>query len=112
VYATGWHNGTRPEEPNGYGLKIVERDRDKYFDRDWEEVLITLEAGPEVTIALSPSFWRSCSELRSPDVGRWFLENSAAPWRQGSPPGVVVTPLDGNRFSARILKRKRLPTAP
>ncbi|HZQ85996.1 MAG TPA: hypothetical protein VFA83_14200 [Acidimicrobiales bacterium] len=112
MYATGWHNGSRPEEPSGYGLKFVERDRHKHFDREWSEVVITLEDGPDVTIALSPSFFRSSSELRSAELGRWFLESQVAPWRQGSPPGVVVSHIDGNRFSARILKRKGLATRP
>ena len=112
MYATGWHNGSRPEEPDGYGLRLAPRDRDKYFEREWNEVVIALEAGPEVTIALSPSFWRSCSELRSPEVGQWLLASQAAPWRQGSPPGVALAPMDGNRFSARILQRKQLRTAP
>lgn len=111
MYATGWHNGSRPDDPAGYGLKFVERDREKYFNRSWTDVRIALDHGPEVTISLSASFWRSCTELRSAEVGRWLLERGAAPWPIGSPPGIVVSPADGNRFSARILSRKRLPSA-
>lgn len=111
VYATGWHNGSRREDPAGYGLKFVARDRDRHFDPNWSEVVVTLENGPEVRLQLSPSFWRTCSEIRSAEVGRWLLEQGAAPWPASSPLGIVVTPEGENRFSARILRRKQLPTA-
>ena len=111
MYATGWHNGSRPQDPAGYGLKFTERDRDKYFDRTWNEVVVALENGPDVNLSVSPSFWRTCSELRSTDIGRWLLENGAAPWPPGNPPGVAVLHEGGNRFSARILRRKQLRMA-
>ncbi len=108
MHTTGWHNGGRPEDPGGYGLKFVQRDRDRYFDRDWPEVVLQLDGGDEVTIELSPSFWRSCSELRSAGVGQWLLDQDAAPWMKGSPPGVVVTPVSENHFTARVLRRHAL----
>ena len=81
------------------------------FDVAWTEVLVTLDGGEETVISLSPSFWRTCPELRSAEVGRWLLAAGAAPWERGQPPHVVVTPIHDNRFSARILKPKRLPGA-
>src|SRR5437016_1220883 len=84
-----------------------QRDRDKYFDSTWTEVGVALEDGPEVSVSLSPSFWRTCSELRSADLGRWLLGNGAAPWPAGKPPGIAVSHEQGNRFSARILRPKQ-----
>jgi hypothetical protein len=86
----------------------VARDRDQAFDSEWSEIVLELEGAEPVTLPLSPSFWRSCTELRSAAVGEWLLAAEAAPWLRGSPPGVVVTAIEGNRFSARILKRKTL----
>ena len=109
MYATAWHNGGAPREPAGYGLKFLDRDRDAVFDREWTEIVLDCEGGPkDVTLPLSASFWRSCTELRSAAIGSWLMEADVAPWVRGSPPGVVVTAVDGNRFSARILKRRTL----
>jgi hypothetical protein len=97
VYATAWHNGGPPREPAGYGLKFVDRDRDVAFDREWTEIVLECEGADAVTLPLS-----------SPAIGSWLIEAEVAPWVRGSPPGVVVTAIEGNRFSARILKRKTL----
>jgi hypothetical protein len=83
-------------------------DRDRHFVSDWETIVLELEGAEPTTIPLSAAFWRSCSELRSADVGQWLLAADVAPWARGSPPGIVVTEVEGNRFSARILKRKLL----
>lgn len=108
MHATGWHNGGAPQDPTGYGLKVVARDRDRYFDQEWSDVVLDLEGAGDVRVQLSRSFWRSCTELRSADVGRWLLSQGAAPWLKGNPPGIVVTPDTENRFSARILRRRTL----
>ncbi|MGP0031667.1 MAG: hypothetical protein ACLPVF_14315 [Acidimicrobiales bacterium] len=108
MYATAWHNGGAPREPAGYGLKFAKVDRDRYFESDWEHIVLELEDAEPATIPLSAAFWRNCSELRSAEVGQWLLAAEAAPWARGSPPGIVVAELEGNRFSARILKRRTL----
>jgi hypothetical protein len=110
VYATAWHNGQPSRDPAGYGLKFVARDRDQAFDSEWTEMVLELEGAEPVTLPLSASFWRSCTELRSAAIGEWLLAAEVAPWVRGSPPGVVVTAIEGNRFSGRILKRKTLGT--
>ncbi len=109
MYATGWHNGSERDDPTGYGLKLAPRDRDKYFDSSWTEVVLAFDGGGEVSIPLSASFWRTCTEIRSAAIGEWLIERGAAPWPASSPPGVVVTPAEGNHFTARILKRNLLP---
>jgi hypothetical protein len=108
MLATGWHNGGTPEDAAGYGLKFSKEDRDRYFDPEWSSVLIECEGGEVVEAPLSASFWRSCSEVRSAALGSWMLQASAAPWVRQSPPSIVVTPIEGRRFSARILKRHLL----
>jgi hypothetical protein len=108
VYATAWHNGREPGEPTGYGLRITKADRDRYFDSSWEHVVLELDGIEPTTVPLGPSFWRSCTELRSATIGSWLLESGAAPWAQGNPPGISVAPIDGQRFAARLLRRRSL----
>jgi len=103
--AVGWHNGGPPTEPSGYGLKVTPAERDRAFDKTWDEVVVDLDGGEEMRVALTPSFWRRCSELRSAEIGRWLLGQGAAPWPKSSPPGIALRQVEGNRFTARVLKR-------
>jgi hypothetical protein len=107
VYATGWHNGHPSHEAAGYGLKLTKADRDRYFDRTWQEVELQFVSDQSVTtVQLNPSFWGGCTELRSATIGQWLLTAGAAPWSQGNPPGVVVTHVEDNRFTARLIERR------
>lgn len=106
--ATAWYNGTQPSEPDGYGIKLSPRDRDKYFDRAWGSVTVEMQGATSAEVQLSPSFWRSCSELRSAEIGRWLLESGAAPWPNGSPPGIGVAHVADNHFVVHVLKRHTL----
>jgi hypothetical protein len=100
--ATGWHNGTVPLEPAGYGIKFLARDRDASFESDWSEIVLEIEGRDPITVPLMPSFWRKCSEVRSPELGQWLISAGAAPWAKGNPPGIIVRRVGGNHFSARI----------
>ena len=102
VSARGWHNGSPRPSGAGYGLAIATRDRDDYFEHSWNLVVLDLESGPTVEVALSPSFWRNCSELRSAEIGRWLLQAGAAPWPKGSPPRVELLPRGPASFAVRI----------
>jgi len=107
--ATGWHGGSATaKDPAGYGIKFTESDRDRHFRPDWDEVTLELDGGPPVAVSLSPSFWRSCSELRSAEIGRWLLDQGAAPWPTGNPPRIAVNVVDGRVFSARVLRQRDL----
>ncbi|MEO7555001.1 MAG: hypothetical protein ABIV94_00175 [Acidimicrobiales bacterium] len=108
VRATGWHNGTAPDDPSGYGIRLTPRDRDTYFDPSWGSVIVEMDGTDATTVAIAPSFWRSCPELRSADIGRWFLDAQTAPWAKGSPPGIAVEFVAENRFAVRVLKRRTL----
>ena len=106
--ATGWHNGVEPDLADGYGLRLTKDDRDRHFKPEWDDVVLELEGAEPATVTLMPSFWRTCTELRSAAIGQWFLDAGVAPWAKGNPPGVIVTPLEDNRFAARVLVRKVL----
>ena len=103
---TGWRAGSgSPDDPAGYGIRISAADRDRNFDRDWESVTLELDDGRAIEIGLSESFWRSCSELRSADVGRWLIAAGVAPWQAGDPPHIAVRAIEAGRFSARVMAR-------
>ena len=105
--AKGWHNGSQPGEPTGYGIRLDPPARDAVFDRSWEEVEVELDGGPTIVVPLSASFWKSCPELRSAEIGSWLLEAGAAPWEGGDPPRVAVRQTDANRFTARLMGAPR-----
>jgi hypothetical protein len=55
-----------------------------------------------VTVAISPSFWRRCTELRSAEIGRWLHGNGLAPWPPGRPPNVIMEQIADNRFAVKV----------
>ena len=89
MIVTAWNNGRHHATGAGYGLKINAADRDQYFRREWQSVILILE-GEDGTIEINvdkPSFWNaSCRELISAEVGRWLLKNGLAPWPKSRPP--------------------------
>ena len=60
--AKGWSNGGPNNETGaGYGIRLTHADRDRYFDPTWVAVELQLGADAEVTVPISPSFWRGCA---------------------------------------------------
>jgi hypothetical protein len=103
--ATAWNNGSHHASGAGYGLRISEEDRDRYFNRNWQHVVFDLGGEAEATVRLSESFWRSCSELRSAQIGRWFRRNGLAPWPKGDPPAFAIEHVAHNRFVVSLPRR-------
>lgn len=95
---TGWSNGRRSTTGAGYGVRVRRADRDRYFDRDWSVVELVLGRDEVVVVPVSPSFWRTCIELRSFEVGRWLLRHGLAPWPDRRPPSLALTPVAAGRF--------------
>ncbi len=95
----GWSNGS----PNnltgaGFGIRISRQDREQSFEPNWQTVIVDLDGQDDVAINVSPSFWRSCIELRSPRIGAWMLREGLAPWPTGHPPELELEPLGDARF--------------
>jgi hypothetical protein len=102
VQASGWHNGTPRSSGAGYGLRISKTDRDRYFVPGWDNVELQFPDGQRVGVELTRSFWKpetQSAELRDSAIGRWLIAQGAAPWPQGSPPRLVLTPLGPKTFS-------------
>ena len=72
--ASAWYGGQRLSSGAGYGLRISRIDRDRFFRTEWSDVTLNLQGSAEsLKVNISTSFWRRCSELRSKEIGHWFL---------------------------------------
>jgi hypothetical protein len=71
AYASeGMEQRRTSESGAGYDLKVRIEDRDSFFSSDWTDIVLDIPGQGSTRIALSDSFWRSCSELRSSAIGR------------------------------------------
>lgn len=95
----GWSNGSPNNQTGaGYGIRIHKDDRKRYFDLDWETVIVDLDGREQVAVNVSASFWRSCIELRSKRIGAWMRREGLAPWPTGEPPELELQPHGEARF--------------
>ena len=99
---TAWNNGSPSETGTGYGIKIDHVDRDRYFKEEWDSAIIDLENGKRIEVNISEGFWRGCCELRSAEIGRWFIEHCLAPWPKRYPPKMELQPLEERTFLLKI----------
>jgi len=88
IEVTAWNNSEHHRSGAGYGLKVNFEDRQRFFKREWGKVQIELPDGSKATCNINKdSFWnRTCGELISADIGRYFLLAKIAPWVKGGPP--------------------------
>jgi len=100
----GWNNGQWKRTGAGYGIRMSRSDRDKYFQRTWDSIFIELEGNEDVEVNLSNSFWQSCRELRSAQIGRWMIGKGLAAWTKGSPPVFELELIGNRKFILRELK--------
>ena len=90
-----WNGGTRSQSGSGYGIKIKELDRDRYFPKEWNSVFLTLEGeNGEVEVNINKPSFRcgNCRELISKEIGLWLIKNGKADWPKGNPPQVLLEP--------------------
>jgi hypothetical protein len=98
---TAWNNGEHRSTGAGYGIKVNAIDRDRYFQRSWKTVFVSLPGNErEIEVNISKlSFWGDiCRELINREFGRWLLENGYAPWPSGTPPKFHLHHTSGNHF--------------
>ena len=51
---------------------------------------------------LSPTFWTTCPEFRSAEIGRWMEKRGDKPWPLGNPPQYTAVLLAGSGKTAEI----------
>ncbi|UEL46438.1 hypothetical protein [Terrisporobacter hibernicus] len=102
---TIWNNGKYYETGAGYGIKIDERDRDKYIKKEWTYLQILLE-GEENFIEVNinkRSFWGGCSEIINKEIGKWLIKNNKGRWGKNNPPKVKLILLEENKFRIEFI---------
>ena len=88
--ATAWKGET-------YGVRVGDRNRDQFFDPSWKQVEIEID-GQSHVLKLSKGFWHKCPEIRGKVIKEWLFRQGLAPWPEGRPPRLLLTPLGDNRF--------------
>jgi hypothetical protein len=89
--ATGYWTDAPDGSGRHYGLRISARDRDTYFDPYWLSVTLKID-GRTISVDITPSFWKRCTELRSAAIGKYMLRKGLAPWPKGQPPVFDLVP--------------------
>lgn len=101
MIVTAWNNGAHSRKGIGYGIRISDEERDLYFKKDWDIVLLELQGEEEaVEVKIDKeSFWGIPGrELISIEIGRWLRSQGLAPWSRGNPPKLIMEALEDNRF--------------
>lgn len=104
--ARTWNNGSHHPSGAGYGLKIRLQDREQFFNRNWQTVILHLdgqERSVEVNVAKA-SFWnRTCGELISREIGVWLQRNNRNHWPNRQPHEVRFTVVDERAFRVEFV---------
>lgn len=106
MIVTGWKNGKQGIKGVAYGLRVNVIARDKYLERDWVYVILSLQGyEKEVTANIDKdSFWSGkCQELIKKDNKIWMQNNDLIPWPFGSPPKFEMKHIGGNRFAVTLV---------
>lgn len=105
---TAWNNGAHHDTGAGYGFKIAVADRNRYFERHWDTIIVELPQKRDAPLAVEAniaknSFWsEECGEVVHQDIGRWLRDHNYAPWESNRPPRFLVEPAeDAQRFIVR-----------
>ncbi|MFY7944200.1 MAG: hypothetical protein ACOVNZ_06440 [Crocinitomicaceae bacterium] len=104
--AKTWNNSHRHATGAGYGIKIKMQDREQFFNRSWQSVILRLSGNAtpiEVNVG-KPSFWnRTCGELISQEIGLWLQRNNAATWPPRRPHRVRLTVIGEREFKVELI---------
>ena len=104
--AKTWNNGSHHPSGAGYGLKIRLEDRERFFNRNWQTVVLNLsgyERPIEVNVAKA-SYWnRTCGELISRDIGIWLQRNNRDRWLHRQPYDVGFSVIGEREFRVEFI---------
>ncbi|MCP4899399.1 MAG: hypothetical protein GY906_20740 [bacterium] len=99
MIVSAWHDGH-----GSYGLRVAGDGVGLWFRPEWRWVTVHLpgEKAP-ASIMLTPSFWESSPELRSPRLKVFFEREGLIPWPKNRPPQFELEPIGGGGFRLRSL---------
>ena len=97
---TGWKGGA-----SGFGFRVA---ADSYYmlPRTMQHVCIELPSHATAHCNVTPTFWTSCPEFRSAEIGRWMTKRGDEPWPRGNPPTYEAELVreDGGTVTIRVLE--------
>lgn len=108
MIATAWNNGTHLRNGRGYGFKVSIPDRDAFFNKEWDSIVVEIEEFPDpIEISIEKdAFWSESSvPLTSLAVGKWLIKNGMSAWPIGNSPVFVLEPVKDNQF--KIMKARK-----
>lgn len=102
MLVSGWKNGPfHKKRAVALGVRVGRELAERFFPKDWDVVLVEIE-GDTFLVKLTKTFWKTCPELRSRAIRDWMRKKGLAPWPEGKPPEMRLTPMGRNRFRLEI----------
>jgi hypothetical protein len=92
MQVTAWASGG-----GTFGLRIGKANRDRYFERAWDRVVVEFEGKPS-ELQITSGFWRACPEIRGKAVAEFFQKRGLISWPKGNPPSFELVPLAEKHF--------------
>lgn len=99
---SGWQGGTA-------GFRVLSESRTRVlerFEKSLRQVIVELPGhGKRPRCRITATFWTTCPEFRSAEIGRWMESQGDKPWPLGKPPRyrAVLVAMDGGSARIRIL---------
>jgi len=102
MLVSGWKSGPFDRRQRDVlGIRVGREFARRFFEKDWQFVLVEVE-GETIPIKITKTFWTTCPELRSPTIGSWMRKKGLAPWPEGKPPEMRLTPMGRNSFRLEV----------
>ena len=98
---TTWNNGTFNPSGAGYGIRIPREFRDAHFKPEWDSVQLHIE-DKVININLKPTFWTTCNELRSKEIGSYLIKHGLGKWDKGQPHILNLELVNRSSFQLKI----------
>ena len=84
INLTGWQGGP-------VGFRVCAKSRTRVLEpvrRTLRQVQLELPGHfARPCCRITPTFWTTCPELRSAEIGLWMEQRGHKPWPEGNPPG-------------------------
>lgn len=102
-----WNDGSYNDSGAGYGIKISKCDRSKLFSKLDNKVIIHIgNISNSIEITLRDTFWTTCSELRSCEIGKYLIDNGLRRWEKYKPHKLLLVPQGSNNFLLKLSNNK------
>lgn len=88
------------------GIKISRQDLDRYFDKSWKTILLSLSDGNKIEIDIIRNYLLTskCSsrQILHREIGAWLKEEGLFPWEHGNPPKLKLTTEKEGEFELSV----------